>query len=216
MRFREHQIAVIPFFIMFAFFVVMLFAKIFEGETNLVTDYDHGIAVDSNENVYIGEHSEIHVFDSNGNYLRSIFTVTHDTYAFTITAEDKILVTTTAHLSTLDLDGTLLEKEDIETPSYDVVELHSHDYFISPENEVYQLKHKFFRPTIVRLEDEGNEEVVYQISVRGCVLRVVREISTILFLISALVFFWTFCKLNFNKKTRSDEERRNIFYRWKL
>lgn len=191
-------------------FILSLISERLGQEINVVKEYNHGIAVDSSENVYIGENSRISVFDGNGTYLRSIPTVTHAEYAFTIVEGNAILLTTEKDLSALDLNGKLLEKEERETPVKEIVQLKSRDYFISPENEVYQLKHKFFRPTIVR-QDAENEVIVYQMPLWGFILRLLRMFLVLWGVVVLLVSTWKSYKLN--KKTMSDEEKRNDFRR---
>ena len=175
-----------------------------------VNSFTYGFALDSSKNLYIGENSKICIFDSDGKYLRSIDPPTSRGYHLTIDSEDRILVNTGTYFYTLDLDGTVLKKEELTSFNKDIVSYKTEKTFLSSDNVVYQLEHRFLCPTIVR-QNKGRK-IVYQISVSQCILRIVKEFSFLsLFLFVGPVFAWKTYKLN--KKAMDEEEKRRDFER---
>lgn len=76
-----------------------------------------GFAVDGNERLYVGNAKEISVFDA-GIQVSSISPQTSRSYAFTITEEETILLSTSTKVYTMDLNGNILHYE--EDPGADM------------------------------------------------------------------------------------------------
>ena len=74
---------------LFIIFFVMLISISLIGSGTVVTSYE-GFALDSNENLYLGEYGKINVYKE-GSLLYSVDAHTSRTYAFTI-QNDEILI----------------------------------------------------------------------------------------------------------------------------
>lgn len=110
--------------------------------------YD-GIAVDSYENVYIGAGKKIKKY-SNGRLIGKIHPKTsRGDYAFTIQADDTLLLATHQKLYTIDKNGqTVSVADDVDGEVY--IHLSSgHNKFTSEDGTTYFLKSLFGRTKVV-------------------------------------------------------------------
>lgn len=83
------------------------------GSGTVVTSYE-GFALDSNENLYLGEYGKINVYKE-GSLLYSVDAHTSRAYAFTI-QNDEILISTAETVYITDLSGNVISSyEDADT-----------------------------------------------------------------------------------------------------
>ena len=115
-------------------------------------------AVDSKDRLYIGTIKGINIYD-NCEFVGSINPKTSRTYRFTITEDDKIVLSTSDKIYLMDLEGNVLEtKDDLGADVYNQLSYKKRT-FTSPNGDVYKL-HSFGRTKITK----NDNEVVFQIS----------------------------------------------------
>ena len=84
------------------------------GSGTVVTSYE-GFALDSNENLYLGEYGKINVYKE-GSLLYSVDAHTSRAYAFTI-QNDEILISTAETVYITDLNGNVISSYEDEDTS---------------------------------------------------------------------------------------------------
>lgn len=115
-------------------------------------------AVDSKDRLYIGTSKGINIYD-NGVFVGSIKPKTSRTYLFTITEDDKIVLSTSDKIYLMDLDGNVLEtKNDLGADVYNQLSYQKRTY-TSQNGDVYKLQN-FWRSKITK----NDNEVVFQIN----------------------------------------------------
>lgn len=134
-------------------------------------------AVDSKERLYVGTTKGINIYD-NGELVDSINPKTSRTYRFTITEEDRILLSTSDKIYLMDLEGNVLEtKEDLGADVYNQLSYKKRT-FTSPNGDIYKL-HSFGRSKIIKNENE----VVFQMTGLSTVTKYILRIAFIVLLL---------------------------------
>ena len=115
------------------------------GSGTTVTSYE-GFALDSNENLYLGEYGKINVYKE-GSLLYSVDAHTSRAYAFTI-QNDEILISTAETVYITDLSGNVINSyKDTDTSLFN--ELKSNKDSFSLNDSTYKMQKNFGRSRIV-------------------------------------------------------------------
>ena len=159
----------------------IMFTCLFLIFTGTVTLFLHGFAVDSYGKLYLGKDSKIEVYD-NSVLDYTISSMTSRGYAFTIQADDTILLSTSTIVYTLDLHGNVLnEEEDVDTKVINSLEKRK-KIFYSSNGDKYILKSPWGRTEIV-LERDDDIDIIYQMPILDYVVRIVMLIVFVCFFI---------------------------------
>ena len=130
---------------LFILFFVMLISISLIGSGTVVTSYE-GFALDSNENLYLGEYGKINVYKE-GSLLYSVDAHTSRAYAFTI-QNDEILISTAETVYITDLSGNVINSyKDTDTSLFN--ELKSNKDSFSLNGSTYKMQKNFGRSRIV-------------------------------------------------------------------
>ena len=141
--------------------------------TGAVTPFISGFAVDKNDRIYVGEETEICVYENNV-LIRTINPQTSRAYAFTI-ADDRILLSTASTFYTMDLDGNILDtQEDPGAHMYNQLQYNKRKY-ISHSGDTYKLKSQMGWTRIVK----NDTQTVYQISPLSFVVKILLALSVL-------------------------------------
>ena len=142
--------------------------------TGTVTLSVSNFAVDSNDRVYIGTEREIAIYQNNM-VVGSIVPPTSRGYAFTVTEDDNILLSTASNVYLLDLEGNVLRKvPEIGTTTFNELQRNKRE-FISVNGDFYQMQGNLLRTRIIK----NNSENVFQISVLSVVVKYLLIFSAI-------------------------------------
>lgn len=159
--------------------------------TGIATPFLSGFAVDDRERIYIGGTQEIYVFYE-GTQQTTIDPQTSRSYAFTITEDGKILLSTSTKVYLMDLDGTVQsEYEDIAADVYNQIKYRSHKY-TTTSGDVYEMKAYLGWTHIVK----NGLETVYRISFLSFVVKLLIFVSVI-----SLIIFPIYFTIKFYRKT---------------
>lgn len=121
---------------LFILFFVMLISISLIGSGTVVTSYE-GFALDSNENLYLGEYGKINVYKE-GSLLYSVDAHTSRAYAFTI-QNDEILISTAETVYITDLSGNVINSyKDTDTSLFN--ELKSNKDSFSLNGSTYKMQ----------------------------------------------------------------------------
>lgn len=127
--------------------------------TGIATPFLSGFAIDDMERIYIGGTQEIYVFQE-GTQQAAIDPQTSRAYAFTITEDGNILLSTSTKVYIMDLEGNVQsEYEDVAANVYNQIKYRGHKY-TSTSGDVYEMKAYFGWTHIVK----NGSETVYRIS----------------------------------------------------
>lgn len=133
-----------------------------------------GFAVDASENLYIGTDNRIKKYQ-NGVLVKTINPKTSRGCAFTVQADDTILLSNASKVYTLDSDGNVIgEKEDIDMKTFNKLQKEKNK-FTSADGSVYSMKNTLGRTKIV--SDTG--EVIYQLPIADCITKIVFSLSVL-------------------------------------
>lgn len=126
---------------LFILFFVMLISISLIGSGTVVTSYE-GFALDSNENLYLGEYGKINVYKE-GSLLYSVDAHTSRAYAFTI-QNDEILISTAETVYITDLSGNVINSyKDTDTSLFN--ELKSNKDSFSLNGSTYKMQKKLWQ-----------------------------------------------------------------------
>lgn len=126
---------------LFIIFFVMLISISLIGSGTVVTSYE-GFALDSNENLYLGEYGKINVYKE-GSLLYSVDAHTSRAYAFTI-QNDEILISTAETVYITDLNGNVINSyKDTDTSLFN--ELKSNKDSFSLNGSTYKMQKKLWQ-----------------------------------------------------------------------
>lgn len=126
---------------------------------NQIKWYYMGFAVDNNQNIYIGRLTRIDVY-SNNEFQYSIDAHTSRGYAFTITEDQTILLSTSIFVYEMTLDGEIISKyEDKNTRTINELQKKK-NMFISEDGTIY--KYNNWTHDITRVEGES-EIVIFHV-----------------------------------------------------
>ena len=97
-----------------------------------------GFAGDDSGRVYVGVSRQIYVYE-NGTLVDEIFPNTSRSYAFTITADDQILLSTSTKVFLLDLAGNVLDtREDPGADTFNQI-MYSKARFVAENGDIYRI-----------------------------------------------------------------------------
>lgn len=118
--------------------------------------WDHGLAADSDGNVYVGSTMYIHVYSPEGEFLNELDAQTSRGYSFTI-LNDELHIAHSDKVSVLDLQGNLLRME-----NYDLLSWHwvSDDYFTAENGTQYKLVNHLGRKAVMMNTADGWTPIV--------------------------------------------------------
>lgn len=134
--------------------------------TGTVTPFISGFAVDKNDRIYVGEQTEISVYE-NGTLIRTINPQTSRAFAFTI-EDDQILLSATTTVYTMDLDGNILDaREDPGANTYNQLQYNKRKY-VSHNGDTYKLKSQIGWTRIVK----NDTQTVYRISLLSFLVKI--------------------------------------------
>lgn len=138
-----------------------------------------GFAVDTYENLYIGTDSGIEKYQ-NGALVKMIDPKTSRGYAFTVQADNTILLSTASKVYTMDLDGNVIDEcEDIDTKTFNELRREKNK-FTAADASVYSMKNTLGRTKIV--SDGG--EIIYQLPTTDYIVKIAFSLATL----SAFIF----------------------------
>lgn len=165
--------------------VIMFFCNIMVA-TGKATLEINSYAVDKQGKLYIGRDHEIIVLEDT-KILRRINPKTSRAYRFTIIDGEKILLSTTTKVYTMDLFGNVLSEEDDEgTKTYN--ELRMKKSFYDEDGNKFTIRHPFLRTQILK-----NGKVIYKIPLLDYLVRICSIFAALLLLPLVVVAFkdWT-------------------------
>lgn len=126
---------------LFIIFFVMLISISLIGSGTVVTSYE-GFALDSDENLYLGEYGKINVYKE-GSLLYSVDAHTSRAYAFTI-QNDEILISTAETVYITDLSGNVINSyKDTDTSLFN--ELKRNKDSFSLNGSTYKMQKKLWQ-----------------------------------------------------------------------
>ena len=128
--------------------------------TGIATPFIEGFAVDASDRLYVGVQEEIRVYD-NGELAYVISPQTSKGYAFTITEDDQILLSTSSITYRMSLSGDILEKNEEDSVSLYNELNWGKKQFVSASGDEYRMKSYLGWTRIIK----NGEERVYRISV---------------------------------------------------
>lgn len=165
------------------------------GSGTVVTSYE-GFALDSNENLYLGEYGKINVYKE-GSLLYSVDAHTSRAYAFTI-QNDEILISTAETVYITDLSGNVINSyKDTDTSLFN--ELKSNKDSFSLNGSTYKMQKNFGRSRIVK--DDG--KVIYQMPLLDYIVKIGILISMLW--LAALAIYWV---ISFRKKAEHNKSQK--------
>jgi len=139
--------------------------------TGKATPFISGFAIDKNDWIYVGEETEICVYE-NDVLIRTINPQTSRAYAFTI-ADDQILLSTASIFYIMDLDGNILDaQDDPGAHMYNQLQ-YSKRKFISHSGDIYKLKGQMGWTRIVKYDTQ----TVYRISLLSFLVKILLALS---------------------------------------
>jgi len=150
-----------------------------------IPEWHMDIAVDANENIYIGNTSYIQVYSPNGSELHRISARTSRGYYFTI-YEERIYLGTGGTIYILDLEGSEIERHDEygeNAFSTDFLKDFRAKLFVDDEGTVYQIRNNLGRKAVVA--GYGTEsEVILQMPMKDYRVHFISRILLLLSLLS--------------------------------
>ena len=148
--------------------------------TGTATPFISGFAVDKNDQIYVGEQTEICVYKNNF-LIRTINPQTSRSYVFTI-IDDHILLSTSTMVYTMNLDGNIIdEREDLGADMYNQIQYRKRKY-ISHNDDEYKLVSQMGWTRIVK----NGTETVYRISFLSFLVKVLVVVCVFAMLIFLL------------------------------
>lgn len=180
---------------LFIIFFVMLISISLIGSGTVVTSYE-GFALDSNENLYLGEYGKINVYKE-GSLLYSVDAHTSRAYAFTI-QNDEILISTAETVYITDLSGNVINSyKDTDTSLFN--ELKSNKDSFSLNGSTYKMQKNFGRRRIVK--DDG--KVIYQMPLLDYIVKIGILISMLWLAVLAI-----YLVISFRKKAEHNKSQK--------
>lgn len=171
---------------LFIIFFVMLISISLIGSGTAVTSYE-GFALDSNENLYLGEYGKINVYKESY-LLYSVDAHTSRAYAFTI-QNDEILISTAETVYITDLSGNVINSyKDTDTSLFN--ELKRNKDSFSLNGSTYKMQKNFGRSRIVK--DDG--KVIYQMPLLDYIVKIGILISMLWLAVLAIYLVISFRK----------------------
>lgn len=161
--------------------------------------YVHGLAIDSEENTYIGVVGKINVYNKEGKFIRSYSLGRHQSFVFRIDENENLIIAIGRESTELicRLDGTIISDKILDYTDDREVKV------IKRNSKTYTLSNKFYFTTVKCEDEKGNSRTLYRVPIYITIFRLIQAISfTIL-----LVLFIRLCI----KKTRGFR----YFYRYK-
>ena len=167
--------------------VVICFYFMISG--NVTIGYS-GFGFDSSDVLYIGTDTAIEKY-VDGNKVGEINPQTSRGYAFTL-ENDIILLSTASYVYNLDLDGTVISKEeDIGTKTFNKIE-RKKNHFITPDGREYRFKSFLGR----RYIDDAAGTVIYKMPLLDYIVKVVLDLVAISMFICVPIIVWKTRKAN--------------------
>lgn len=180
---------------LFIIFFVMLISISLIGSGTVVTSYE-GFALDSNENLYLGEYGKINVYKE-GSLLYSVDAHTSRAYAFTI-QNDEILISTAETVYITDLNGNVISSyEDEDTSLFNKLKKDKKLFLI--EWKYLQNTKNFGRSRIVK--DDG--KVIYQMPLLDYIVKIGILISMLWLAVLAI-----YLVISFRKKAEHNKSQK--------
>lgn len=161
--------------------------------------YVHGLAIDSEENTYIGVVGKINVYNKEGKFIRSYSLGRHQSFVFRIDENENLIIAIGRESTELicRLDGTIISDKILDYTDDREVKV------IKRNSKTYTLSNKFYFTTVKCEDEKGNSRTLYRVPIYITIFRLIQAISfTIL-----LALFIRLCI----KKTRGFK----YFYRYK-
>ena len=161
--------------------------------------YVHGLAIDSEENTYIGVVGKINVYNKEGKFIRSYSLGIHQSFVFRIDENENLIIAIGRESTELicRLDGTIISDKILDYTDDREVKV------IKRNSKTYTLSNKFYFTTVKCEDEKGNSRTLYRVPIYITIFRLIQAISfTIL-----LALFIRLCI----KKTRGFK----YFYRYK-
>ena len=159
--------------------------------------YVHGLAIDSEENTYIGVVGKINVYNKEGKFIRSYSLGRDQSFIFRIDENENLIIAIESTELICRLDGTIISDKILDYTDDREVKV------IKRNSKTYTLSNKFFFTTVKCVDEKGNSRIMYRVPIYITIFRLIQAISfTIL-----LALFIRLCI----KKTRGFK----YFYRYK-
>lgn len=161
--------------------------------------YVHGLAVDSEENIYIGVTGKINVYNKEGKFIRSYSLGRHQSFVFKIDENENLVIAIGRESTELicRLDGTIISDKILNYTDDREVKV------IKRNSKTYTLSNKFYFTTVKCKDENGNARIMYRAPIFISIFRLIQMISFIIL----LSLFIKLCI----KKTRG----LRYFYRYK-
>ena len=152
-------------------FILISFVCVIAMLTGLADTEIRGFAVDSSGRIYVGMNNEIRVYDKDIQ-VNSISPQSSRAYAFTISEDDTLLLSTANKVYKMTTDGEILDSwEDKASLTY--INLRRNKNEFTSGKDTYTLKGTFFRSRIVK----NNNETVYQITLLSFIFKILSFIG---------------------------------------
>ena len=159
--------------------------------------YVHGLAIDSEENIYIGVVGKINVYNKEGKFIRSYSLGRDQSFIFRIDENENLIIAIESTELICRLDGTIISDKILDYTDDREVKV------IKRNSKTYTLSNKFYFTTVKCEDEKGNTRTMYRVPIHITIFRLIQMISfTIL-----VILFIKLCI----KKTRGCR----YFYRYK-
>ena len=149
------------------FFFCIMFTCLILIISGMVNFSVSSFAVDNTDRLFIGAQKEIRIYED-GRTVNSISVPTSRSYVFTILEGNKILLSTSTQVYTMDLDGNILDTtEDSGADIYNQISYHKRK-FVSENGDEYKLSNTLGRTRIIK----NKTDVVYQIDALSFIVKI--------------------------------------------
>lgn len=131
--------------------------------------FDRGFAVDSHDNVYVGNPRYIYVYSPEGKVIDKISAHTSRGYYFTV-KDDLLYVTDLQKVHIIDLSGNIVTTLEYSYENFPFLYNIDYDSFVDPDMNEYSMKTLLGRKIIVR-SGESADEVILKMPLQSyCIL----------------------------------------------
>lgn len=173
---------------------ISMFVFMVSMDSGKYQTFEYGFAVDSYDNVYVGNPKYIYVHSSDGKVTNTIPVHTSRGYHFTV-KDDLLYLTDSQKVYIMELSGSIVTVLDYSFESFPFLYNLDYDSFVGPGMTEYSMKSILGRKMIVR-SDEGINEVILKMPLQSYYIMLFVGFSCTLAMISIFSFIY---QVKFNK-----------------
>lgn len=144
------------------------------------------MAADSRGNIYIGEEYHIKVYDSHGEFLRSLSANTNRGYSFTI-KDDSIIESAGNDVIVMDLYGKIVKEYSDPDFSRYMYRIDPRSYTAS-DGTKYVMENHFLRERVYRSRPSSDRELIFEMPLYSYVVRLLMVFAALNMVIIIPIF----------------------------